>query len=240
MNAGARSVQRQLADRDAHAVGAKIAEAENALAVGDHDELGRVGPVAQDRSDAAAVVGGHEQAARPLENVAEPLAGKADRRGVDQRLDLVDIVGDDAEEQRFVAVVQRVERDVFFQIVGQLAQIGHHAFRLRLHRQHMGRQKAAQSERVAFLIGEPGAPVEQRIAQKRDAARVFAVGRLSGRPVERVHGRFPSKIDIRRQTISIAVIQTGFTFGPWHTFAPAPWLHGAGTVQRAHWRLMTA
>jgi hypothetical protein len=49
-------------------------------------------------SMAAAVAGGNEQAARPLEDVAEPLAGEADRRRVDQRLDFIDIVADDAEE----------------------------------------------------------------------------------------------------------------------------------------------
>ena len=47
MDAGAGRIERQLADRNAHAVGAEIAEAEDALAVGDHDQLGRIGPVAQ-------------------------------------------------------------------------------------------------------------------------------------------------------------------------------------------------
>ena len=118
VDAGAGRVKRQLADRNAHAVGAEIAEAEDALAVGDDDQLGRIGPVAQHRSDAAAIVGADEQAARALEDVAELLAGEAHRRRVDERLNLVDIVGHDAEEQRLVAVVQRVERDVFVEVVG--------------------------------------------------------------------------------------------------------------------------
>ena len=71
----------------------------------------------------ARVVGADEQAARALEDVAEFLAGEADGRRVDERLDLVDVVGDDAEEQRLVAVVQRVERDVAFEIVRQLAEL---------------------------------------------------------------------------------------------------------------------
>ncbi len=80
MDAGAGGIERQLADRNTHAVGAEVAEAEDALAVGDDDEFGRVGPVAQKFGDAAAVAGCNEQAARPLEDVAEPLAGEADRR----------------------------------------------------------------------------------------------------------------------------------------------------------------
>src|SRR5438876_7119930 len=37
-HAGARGIERELADRDAHPAGAEVAETEDALAVGDHDE----------------------------------------------------------------------------------------------------------------------------------------------------------------------------------------------------------
>ena len=171
VDAGAGGIERELADRNAHAVGAEIAEAEDALAVGDDDELRRIRPVAEQFGDAPAIVGADEHAARPLEDEAKPLAGEAHRRGVDQRLDFIDVVAHDAEEQRLVAVVQRVERDVFFQIVGQAAQIGQHPLDLLLHRKHMRGQEAAQPERVALRFGESGALVEQRIAQQRQAAR---------------------------------------------------------------------
>src|SRR5271169_2529651 len=46
VDAGASRVKRELADRNAHAVGAKIAEAEDTLAVGDDNELGLIWPVA--------------------------------------------------------------------------------------------------------------------------------------------------------------------------------------------------
>ena len=49
VNAGAGRVERELADRNAHAVGAEVAEAEDAFAVGDDDQLGWIGPVAQNR-----------------------------------------------------------------------------------------------------------------------------------------------------------------------------------------------
>ena len=76
------------------------------------------------------------------------------------------MVADDAEEQRLVAVVQGVQRDIFFEIARQRPQIGEHAFDLRLHRQHGGRQEAAQSERLALFFGKGGALVEQGIAQQ--------------------------------------------------------------------------
>ena len=121
--------------------------------------------------DAAAIVGADKQAARTLENMAEPLAGQPHRRRIDQRLDFIDVVADDAEEQRLIAVVQSIERHVFFQIVRQAAQIGHHTLGLRFHRKHVGGQKAAQAQRIALLLGKSCAFVEKRIAQQRNAAR---------------------------------------------------------------------
>jgi len=118
MHAGAGGVERQLAHGNSHAVGAQIAQPENALAVGDDDDAGPVRPVAQQLCDASAVVRADKQAARPLQDVAEFLARQPYRRGVDQRLHFVDVVAQHAEEQRFVAIVQGVERDEFFQRVG--------------------------------------------------------------------------------------------------------------------------
>ena len=58
MDAGARGVERELADRNAHAARAEVAEPEDALAVGDDDHRDvAVRPVAQQRLDLAAVVG---------------------------------------------------------------------------------------------------------------------------------------------------------------------------------------
>jgi hypothetical protein len=142
--------------------------------------------------------------------VAEPLAGEPDRRGVDQRLDFIDVVAHDAEEQCLVAVVQRVERDVFFQIVRQAAQIGHHARCLRLHRQHVGRQKAAQSQRVTLIFGESGALVEQRVAQERHAARRIRVACANGGLVTRVHYILPAKtLSVARAGIASTAWSTG-------------------------------
>ena len=67
MHAGAGRVERELADGDAHAVRAEVAEPEDALAVGDDDDARAVRPVPQHLGDAPAVVGADEQPARALE-----------------------------------------------------------------------------------------------------------------------------------------------------------------------------
>jgi hypothetical protein len=77
-NAAQRGVESHLADGDAHAAGALVAQAENALAVRDHDAthlvIARVG---QNLLDAVLVRIAEEEAARPAPNLAEALAALA-------------------------------------------------------------------------------------------------------------------------------------------------------------------
>ena len=54
MHAGAGGIERQLADRDAHAAGALVAEAEDALAVADDDGIDAVeARIGEDAADVA-------------------------------------------------------------------------------------------------------------------------------------------------------------------------------------------
>ncbi len=75
MKAGARRVQRELADRNAHAAGALIAEPENALAVADHNGLDAIeARVAEDAAYGSLMLQAEKQAARFAKNAAELLA----------------------------------------------------------------------------------------------------------------------------------------------------------------------
>ena len=66
MHPGACRVERQLADRDAHAERAEIAESENPFAIGDDNQThAAVRPLAQDFRNPAAFVQTQEEAARP-------------------------------------------------------------------------------------------------------------------------------------------------------------------------------
>ncbi len=92
MQAGAGGVEREFTDRDAHAAGALIAEAENALAVADNDGLDAIeARIAKDASDAVFQRKAQEQSARLAENAAELLAAEADRRRIDDRHHLFDV-----------------------------------------------------------------------------------------------------------------------------------------------------
>src|SRR3954447_22467113 len=115
MYSGAGGIERELADWDAHPVRAKIAEAEDAFAVRNHDELRRVRPVAKDLGDAAAVVRADEESAGTLKDVPEALAREPHRRRIYQGLNLFDIIANDPEEERLVAVVQGIQRDILLQ-----------------------------------------------------------------------------------------------------------------------------
>jgi len=112
-----------------------------------------------------------EDSARSLENVAEPLAGEPHRGRIDDRHDLVRIVRDHPDEQRLIAVAQRLEHNVLVEIIRQTPHVFQNAAHLLVLRGHGWRQQTLQPERVAFALGESGALVQQRVAQQREAAR---------------------------------------------------------------------
>ena len=86
MDAAGGRVERELADRDAHAARALVAEAEDALVVGDHDQPHVVvRAVAQELGDRGRVVRRDPEPARAAQDVAVLLAGQPDRRRVDDR-----------------------------------------------------------------------------------------------------------------------------------------------------------
>ena len=109
---GARRVERQLAGRDAHPADSLIAEPEDAFPVGDDDDGRRPRMVPEDGVDPVALLVRDVEAARAAEDVRELLARFADDRRVDDRHHLVDVVVEEAEEQRLVPVLQAGEVDV--------------------------------------------------------------------------------------------------------------------------------
>ena len=149
---GARRVERQLPDRDAHAAGALVAQAEDALAVGHHDQRHvRRRRVAQHVRDVRDVLGGDPQSARPPQDVAEPLAGLAHRGRVDDRGQLLEVVAQQPVEQRLVAVLQRDQPDVLLHVAALAAQVLQFQRDLLVDRRHPPRQQAAQPEIVPLL-----------------------------------------------------------------------------------------
>src|SRR5690348_3913676 len=108
MDASAEGVERQLANRYSHPTKPKIAQSQNALAIGDNDDAnGAFAYVAQNRGDVVALRVGDIQAARPAVDVAVVLARLADLRCIDDGAHLANMFLEEPIEQRFVAVLQR-------------------------------------------------------------------------------------------------------------------------------------
>src|SRR5439155_27217084 len=105
--------ERELAHRDGHAAGALVAEAEDALVVGHHDEAHVLeGRVARHAVDPTAVVWGDPQPAGAPEDVAELLARAPHGGRVDDGQELLEMLDELPIEERLVPVLQGREADV--------------------------------------------------------------------------------------------------------------------------------
>ena len=116
---GRRRVQGELADRDRHPARALVAEPEDPLVVGDDDQPDVVvRAVAEELRDPVDVGRRDPQAAGPADDVAELLAGPPDGRRVDDRQELLGVLGEEPVEERRVAVLERRQADVLLERVG--------------------------------------------------------------------------------------------------------------------------
>ena len=106
MQPGARRVERKLADRNAHAAGALVAEAEDALAVADDDGLDAIeARIGEDAANILLVRIAQKQAARLAKDAGELLAAEPDRRRIDDRHHLFDVARQQCVKQGLVAVL---------------------------------------------------------------------------------------------------------------------------------------
>ena len=124
--APARGVEHELPDRDPHSVRAEIAEAEDALAVGDHhDGDVALGPVAEHLPHPPAIPRRHVQSTWAAEDQSELPARFAHGGGVEHRQQRREIVDDGPVEEMLVPVqeVDQVEMLVERALL-QPAQVG--------------------------------------------------------------------------------------------------------------------
>ena len=95
--------------------------------------------------------------------MAEFLTGAAHRGRVDDGQELLEVLGEDAIEERLVAIMERRQADVALEVVGlspDMLQLERH---LLLDDRDARGQEPAQAERVALRLGEGGALVQQRL-----------------------------------------------------------------------------
>src|SRR3954447_13122413 len=163
MDAGRGGVHRELADGDLDAADALVADAEDAFGVGRHEEVDVLGPqagVPQCGLHLVRVAPRQVTPAGATELVAEPLDRQPDRRGVDDRQHLLDVLGEQLVEQHLVAVAQVGQVHPLAQVVGLLAVLGVGPSQLGVQRRDPRREQAGQSQFTAFREGERGAAVD--------------------------------------------------------------------------------
>ena len=159
-------VERQLADRDAHPADALIPQSENPLAVGHHDHVGvAVRAVAQHLAQMLAVGIADEQSPRAAVDLAELLAGLTDRRRVDDRHRLGDVVAQQPVEQRLVAVLQGAQVDVLIETGTTCGELAPTVLDLLIEGLLRGGQQTKQPVLETFGVGEGGALGGQRVKQ---------------------------------------------------------------------------
>ena len=95
--------------------------------------------------------------------MAERAARFADRRGVDNRREFLDVVDEQPVEERLVAIVQRNEPDVLLQIIRLAADMLKFKLHLLLDGGHAPGQQPAKAELISFRIGERDILVQGRL-----------------------------------------------------------------------------
>jgi hypothetical protein len=173
MNPPHAHVERELSDRNAHAPGALVTEAENALAIGHDDRLNVVDTVVAKHLLHAIPVGiGNEESAGPCVDLTEALTGEPHRRGVDDRHHLREVVDDQSVEEDFVVVLDLPQEDV----LGLVARERHECLVLTVHLILQGLdmrwQQAVETEFVALRFGEGGALVAERLVDQFATAQL--------------------------------------------------------------------
>ncbi len=143
--------------------------------------------VFEDTFDPVALFVRDVEASRPPVNVRELLAGFAHDRRIDNRHHLVDVVVDEAEEQRLVPVLQAHQVDIALQVGLFRAEVLVHAIHLLLHRTDGRRQQPVETETLALVWRKRGAFVRQRVEQQRVAVAVHGDVFLARRAVALSH-----------------------------------------------------
>ena len=168
MDAAGRGVQGELADRDGHPAGALVAEAEDPLVVGDDDEPDVVvRALAQELRDPPASAGVIQTPRVRRTMWLNSWHGPPDRRRVDDRQELLEVLGEQPVEERRVAVLERGQPDVALEGVVLAPEVLELELDLLLDGQDAVGQEAAQPEGVALGVGEGQVLGQQPAAEER-------------------------------------------------------------------------
>ena len=152
MNSADQRVERKFSNGDAESTNALITDAENAFAIGDHDDVDLwIWMVAQQRGNGMAKRIGNEKAARPAIDVAEFLAAECNDGCIDDGQHFFNVAEEQAVEEHLVCVLKLAEINVALEIVGLEREglIGSDG--LIIERFDHGRKKAVEAESLALV-----------------------------------------------------------------------------------------
>ncbi len=164
----------QFASRDLDAANAPVADAQDLLSIGAHDQVHIAWPEAQrgeGRLDVVRPVDGQEDAPRPTVLVGVLLDRLPDGRVVDDRQQLGQMVGQHPVVENLIAVVQLLQVYVLGQVAAQVSQLLISPPRLLFQRQNRGRQPPGQPASLPLRVGERDPPVGHRVGQHAGRAR---------------------------------------------------------------------
>ena len=189
-------VQLQLSDRNAHAVGAKVAQPEDAAGVGHADEAHALHrPVSQHLLDVPLPIDRQIHAEWAAHDVVELQAGLADRRVVHDFEEAGRVRHQRAVEQRLVRSekVHQVDEPVDVGVL--VLELEHDALQLSLHRLGQVGNQPDQSQRLPLGLGKAVGLVDLRVVQNIRPAFVSVLHENSPflEVAPRVHARCDSR-----------------------------------------------
>src|SRR5208282_1368731 len=170
---GTRRIERELADRNTHTVGAEGAEAQNALPAGNYYEAHiPLRPVTESLAHSALALDRKIKPLRTRDDMAKLQAGFAYSRRVDQRQKAGGVRHHQPVEERLVDVLQCGKMNVLFEIRRFLRQLHQDSLAPNIFGLDMFGHEADESQCLALGFGESGQLVEMWITQKGRAAQL--------------------------------------------------------------------
>ena len=189
MNSADKAVEREFADGNAEAADALVADAENAFAIGDDDDVDfRIGIIAQQSGNQMAERIGNEEAARAAIDVAEFLAAEGDDGRVNDGQHFIDMVEKKAVEENLVGVLELAEIDVALEVVRFQGKGLIGADDLVVERLDYGRKKGVEAKVLALGFREGGAFVQSGIVEEIHAAKADGADDVGPGDVVQGHG----------------------------------------------------
>ena len=203
VDAGRGGIHDKFTDRDGDPSNTPITNTQDLLRIGGDDQVHIVcpGPEIVERCfDRLRLIDRQVHAARAPVILAVALDRRSDRRRIDDRQHLPQVLRHQPVEQHFVAVVKRGERNVFAHVVRLALILGVRSTRLIGQRQHCRRQQARQAQLLALFGSERRAAIQEWRGQHVEATCAYLQDGAAWAPPDREWTLTQPQLDHRSVT----------------------------------------